>query len=218
MRRFVLLGVAGGLALTALLDAFALRAGLAAGIVPRSGEPWLWVSSRAAGVTAYVALTLDVAFGLFVSTGSADRWIARNRSVEVHRWLAGTSLALIAVHALLLLGDGFSRFDLLDAVVPFIAPHRPAAVALGIVAAYLAIAVQGTFEFRHRFGVGLWKRLHRASFVVFGLATLHGILAGSDTGLPWMQAIYLLAATSIGMLGLHRGISAWHSIRRAHAR
>lgn len=209
MLRSVRFGVAAGLFAVALLDAVATRSGAVAGILPRSDEPWLWVASRAAGVTAYLALTLDVAFGLFLSTGSADRWIPRARSVEVHRWLSSATLVLIGAHGLLLLGDGFTRFDLLDACVPFAASYRPTALALGIAATYLVIAVQVTFEQRRRIGLRLWKRLHQASFAVFALATAHGILAGSDSALPWMRGIYLVAAVSVSALALRRLRSCW---------
>lgn len=218
MRRYVLVGAAAGLALLALVDALATRAGLVAGILPRSGEPWLWVASRAAGVTAYVALALALTFGLLLSTGTADHWISRARSVELHRWLSSATLALIAGHALLLLGDGFSRFDILDALVPFVASHRPAGVALGIVAAYLALVVQASFELRRSLGVQFWRRLHRMSFGVFALATAHGVFAGSDTALPLMKAVYLMAATPIAALGFCRAISAWRSTRRVRSR
>ena len=213
MRRHVLAGAAVGLLLFALGDALATRAGLVAGAMPRSDAPWLWVASRGAGVAAFVALSLDVSFGLFLSTGAADRWIARARSVEIHRWLSSATLALLAGHVLLLLGDGFSGFDLLDAVVPFLVSYRPAPVALGLSAAYLAIVLHVSFELRTRIGVRTWRRLHRASFAVFALATLHGILAGSDSGAPWMRFLYLGAAATVSTLVLQRVAVAWRGAR-----
>ena len=72
MRRPVVIGVVVALAVLALLDAIGARAGLVGEGLARSQGPWFWVASRAAGVTAFVAITLDVAFGLFLSTGLAD--------------------------------------------------------------------------------------------------------------------------------------------------
>lgn len=218
MRRHVLAGVAVGLGLFALADALAARAGLVAGAVPRSDGPWLWVASRGAGVAAFVALFLDVTFGLFLSTGAADRWIARARSVEIHRWLSSATLALLAGHALLLLGDGFSGFDLLDAVVPFLVSYRPAPVALGLFAAYLAVVVQVSFALRSRIGVQSWRRLHRSSFAVFALATLHGLFAGSDSGAPWLRLLYLGAAATVSALLLQRLALSWRAARPSRAR
>lgn len=208
MRRYVIAGAGIGFALLAVADALAARAGWTASVLPRSDGPWPWLASRAAGVTAFVAITLDVTFGLFVSTGAADRWIARARSVDVHRWLSSTALGLIAAHALLLLGDGYVRFDLLDAVVPFLAPYRPAAVALGLGAAALAAVVHASFALRHRLGVAAWRRLHRLTFGIFVLALAHGLLAGSDTGAPWLRGLYVLALAMVCALLVRRCLAS----------
>jgi predicted ferric reductase len=193
MGRFVGWGIAIGVASLVVADALAARAGWVAGAIPRSDGPWWWVTSRAAGVAAFGALTLDVVFGLLLSTGAADRWVARARSVEVHRWLSSATLSLLAVHVLALLGDGFARFDVLDALVPFVASYRPAPLALGLAAAYLAVALHLSFELRQRIGTSAWRRLHRWSAAAFVLAAAHGLLAGSDSGASWMRALYVVA-------------------------
>ena len=105
MRRHLALGVALGALGLLVLDAVVTRSGLGAGAVPKLAGSSLWITSRAAGVTAFLALCLDVAFGLFISTGAADRAIPRARIVEAHRWLSAVTLALTAVHAGALLGD-----------------------------------------------------------------------------------------------------------------
>jgi predicted ferric reductase len=168
-------------------------------------------------VTAFVALALDVTFGLFLSTGAADRWISRARSVDVHRWLSSVTLVLVATHVLLLMGDGFVRFDVLDALVPFIAPYRPTAVALGVFATYLVIVVQVSFQLRHRIGTRTWRRLHHLTFVVFVLTTAHGVLAGSDTHMAWMRGVYFATAIIAAVLLLLRGRAAWIDRARATA-
>lgn len=217
MRRSLIVGVMVGLGLLAVLDALAARAALVAGAVPRAAGPWPWLASRAAGVTAYGALALDVTFGLFLSTGAADRWIARARSVDVHRWLSSVTLLLVATHVLLLLGDGFVRFDVLDVAVPLLATYRPVPVALGVLAAYLAVVVHASFALRRHLGVRTWQRVHRLTFAVFLLATAHGVLAGSDAGVPWMRGIYLSAGAVTGGLLLHRVLIRRRSLRAAAA-
>jgi sulfoxide reductase heme-binding subunit YedZ len=197
-RRAALTGVAIALALVAIGDALAARAGLAPGVIPRAAGAWPWIASRAAGVTALIALTLDVAWGLFLSTGAADGWIARARSVEIHRFLSVSGLALVAAHALLLAADHVVRFDLLDAIVPFAAPYRPLAVGLGVIAAWLAAALHASFAVRKRLGARTWRALHYASFVAFALAIGHGVAAGSDGARPWMRGVY---AGCLGLVG-----------------
>jgi predicted ferric reductase len=193
-----------GLALLLALDAVATRSGLAPGLVPKISGPALWMASRAAGVTAFVALTLDVVFGLFVSTGAADRWVPRGRSVEVHRWLSSMALALTAAHAVALIGDRYVRFDVLDLLIPFLSSYRSLAVGLGVLAAYGALVVHASFEWRKQLGARTWRKLHYVSFAVFVAAFLHGILAGSDSRSPWIQALYVGAGGSVSLLVVQR--------------
>src|SRR5262249_51235342 len=57
-----------------VVEAIAVRLGVIADPIPKLAGTEMWTTSRAAGVTAFGALTLDVLFGLFVSTGAIDRW------------------------------------------------------------------------------------------------------------------------------------------------
>jgi predicted ferric reductase len=204
MRSALIYGIVAGLVLLGMADAVGTRIGLVEGALPRAAGPSAWISSRAAGVAAYLALSLDVIFGLFISTGRADRWIARAQTVEVHRWLSGATLALVAAHALLLLADGYVRFDLLDAVVPFVDSYRPLAVGLGVIAAYLAAVVHASFSLRRRIGAAVWRKLHYLTFALFVLAAAHGLLAGTDARMPWMTATYATTAGVVLLLVLHR--------------
>ena len=167
-------GVARGVALGALalvvLDALAVRAGVGAGALPTLASAAAWVTSRAAGVTAFLALSLSVAAGLLLSTGVADRWLPRARSLELHRWLSAIALGTTALHAVALLVDRHVRFDALDVLVPLLAPYRPIAVALGVAAAYLALVVHLSFGWRKRLGARRWRSLHYASFAAYAAA------------------------------------------------
>jgi predicted ferric reductase len=205
MRRPWLLGLGLGLAMLLVVDAIAARAGLTSGLIPTLAGTAAWTTSRAAGVTAFAALTADVLFGLAVSTGVIDRWLARGRVVEVHRWLASVALALTGAHALALVLDRVVRFDVLDVVVPFLSPYRAGAVALGIAAAYGAVVVHVSFGLRTQIGHRAWRTLHALSFVVFAGALAHGLLAGTDRGLPAMRAFYLITAGAVALLTIARG-------------
>jgi sulfoxide reductase heme-binding subunit YedZ len=208
LRRSIALGFGIGLGLLLVFDAVVVRLGLLGGIVPRLSGASPWIISRAAGVTAYLALTLDVIFGLLVSTAVADRLIPRGRSVEIHRWLSSVTLALTAVHGLALLGDRFIRFDAFDVLVPFLSPHRAFAVGLGVLAAYGALAVHVSFWLRRRIGTSTWRKLHYVSFFVFAGVLGHGILAGSDSAAPGMRALYIVSIALVASLGLHRALAS----------
>jgi methionine sulfoxide reductase heme-binding subunit len=168
----------------------------------------LWHLCRAAGVTAYVALTLAIVFGLLLSTSLAARWITAARGAELHRWLSSVTLALAGAHAAVLLGDRLARFSIVSVLVPFAAPTRPFAVGLGVLALYAALALHASFSLRGRIGVRAWRALHYTSFAVYALVTAHGLLAGSDASLPWMGAVYLASVTLVTALTGYRVIWA----------
>ncbi len=208
MHRRIALGIAIGGALLLVLDAVAVRMGIAGGAIPKLSGSSLWITSRAAGVTAFLALMLDMVFGLFVSTGAADRVIPRGRSVDVHRWLSTVALSLTAVHALALIGDRFVRFDVLDLLVPFLSSYRSFAVALGVLAAYGAILLHASFSLRRRIGAATWRKVHYLSFFVFASALAHGLLAGTDTSARGVRALYVACLTVVAALGLYRALGS----------
>jgi predicted ferric reductase len=215
MRRAVLAGSLSGALALAVLAALGARMGVVSVPLLRPEGPALWLASRSAGITAYLALTLDVTFGLFLSSGTADRWVARARSVEVHRWLSGVTLALTGAHAAALVGDRFARFDLLDVLVPFLSPYRPLAVGLGVLAAWAAVAVHESFAWRSRLGQRGWRALHYLSFAVYLLATAHGLTAGTDARRPWMFGLHAASAGIVLWLAGYRALLAVAATRTA---
>jgi predicted ferric reductase len=218
-RNSTLVGSAIGLILVVVGLALGARLGLVTIAVARPEGPWLWFVSRAAGVTAYVALALATIWGLVLSTAVADAIVSRGRSLDAHRWLSAAALSLSVAHAIPLLGDRYISFDVLDITVPFLAPYRPAAVGMGIIALYLAAGVYGSFWLRARLGNRVWRAVHFLSFPAFGLVTLHGLFAGTDSGAAWMRAIYLTAALLVGMLTVVRLLGrSGAAMRRTPAR
>ncbi len=171
-------------------EAIAVRLGWIADPIPKLAGTAAWTTSRAAGATAFGALTLDVVFGLCVSTGAIDRWVPRGASVDIHRWLSSVALTLVAVHVLALLGDATIHFDAIDVLVPGQSAYRPAAVGLGLFAMYGALVLHLSFGWRKRIGVRAWRALHGTAFAVFLAAVGHGLLAGSDAGHVGMRACY----------------------------
>lgn len=213
-------GIGAGLGALAIAVAVGNRAGIVAIAVDRPDSPALWNLARVAGLTAYLALTTVVALGLLVSTGALDRWIARARCLELHRWLSAAMLALVAIHGLAFVGDRVARFDVLDVLVPFLAPYRPVAVGIGVLSAYLLLVVHASATLRVSLGQRAFRALHILSFPAFWLISAHGILAGSDAHRLGMRAIYLgcaglVLALTVVRLGEHVLPRGWHSGRSA---
>lgn len=200
LRRSILVGLSLGAIGLLLLDAVAGRLGLDGGLGPDLPGGAAWSIARASGITAFLALSLDVIFGLFVSTGAADRLVPRASSVELHRWLSSAALSLTAAHLLALLVDPFVGYDVLDLLVPLASSYRPVAVGLGVLAAWGALVVHGSFAQRKRLGPKTWRRLHFVSFGVYAMALLHGVLAGTDTGQPGVLALYAASGSTVVVL------------------
>ncbi len=210
--REALRGIIAGVVLLAITGALASRLDMLAISAPRAASTAPWLLSRVSGVTAFVALSLDVILGLFVSTRLANRVLAKGVGVELHRWLSPLALALVAGHALLLLADGYIRFDALDVLVPFTSSYRPIAVGIGVLAGYLAFVVHASFALRKRIGAATWRRLHYLSFVALVAAAAHAVLAGTDAGT--LRAFYAVPLAIVVALTGYR-IAAR---TRSHAR
>ena len=65
-----------------------------------------------------------------------------------------------------------------------------------------------SFPLRRLIGAKTWRRLHWATYLVFALATAHGLLAGSDSSHPWSRDIYL------GAVGAFAFATAWRGFYR----
>lgn len=89
-------------------------------------------------------------------------------------------LAAVALHGVALLLDPVMHFTLPVVLVPGLAPWRPLAVAAGIVAAWLMLALAGSFHVRRRLTQRRWRLLHYLAFAAFAGAVGHGLTAGTD--------------------------------------
>lgn len=157
---------------------------------PRTGDPTFWHIARAAGLSAYLMLFLNVFLGLAVHTHYLEGPLARWRSFDLHQFTALLAGGFLALHALALLGDRYMGFTLAQLVVPFASPYRPIWTAMGIVAFYLLLALFGSSYLRRHIGYAAWRAIHYVAFVAFLLTLAHGIFAGTDSGEPWAAALY----------------------------
>ena len=208
MRSWIVAGVVTGLVAVLMLTSTAARLGTVSIELQRPDTHWFWYVSRAAGVSAYLALTFSIVWGLLLSTNLADTWIARGRSVELHKWISAVTLALIVLHALVLVGDPFVRFDLVDVLVPFASEYRRVAVALGVLSAYGTLVVFGSFWLRRHIGQRTWRAVHILAFPTFGTghAARHTGRAATPARL-WMRLVYLLSSMIVLWLMTYRLIA-----------
>ncbi len=162
-----------------------------------------WFVTRSAGLIAYLLFWLSTMWGLAVSSKIFDRLLNRPFTFDTHGWLSLLALAFISIHVVALLFDSYSPFSVVQVLVPFTATYRPFAVALGVIALYLALVVTVSFYLRRRIGYRASRVLHYLSFVAYIGATLHGILAGTDTPLLATQLMYEETGAAVLLLTVY---------------
>jgi DMSO/TMAO reductase YedYZ heme-binding membrane subunit len=149
-----------------------------------------WYVARAGGIVAWALATSSVLWGLAFTSRALGRRPRPAWLFDLHRFLGGLALAFTAVHVLAVVADSYVRFTLVNVLVPFTGKWHPVAVAWGVIALYLLVAVELTALARSRLPRALWRRVHYGSFAVFGLATIHALVAGTDTtGAPFRLAV-----------------------------
>src|SRR5215213_5754152 len=85
----------------------------------------------------------------------------------------------------------------LGITVPFAMDYKPAFTGLGILGGYLAAALGLSFYARRRIGPKLWRKLHRATLLVYVLSVVHTLGAGTDASEPWLQVAMLVTGAPI---------------------
>jgi sulfoxide reductase heme-binding subunit YedZ len=159
-----------------------------------------WLASRASGIVALVLITASVALGLTMAAKVVTARGVRPTLARVHEHTALAGLIAISVHGITLLGDAWLNPGLTGVLVPFTMGYKPVYTGLGTVAGYLAIALGLSFYARRRIGAKLWRKAHRATVVVYVLALVHTLGAGTDAGSTWLRAFMLATAVPIGVL------------------
>ena len=187
----LVLGVTGGLVLLGtgwLLVNTSAGATIANALVITDKTPWYF--SRSAGTVAYLLLAGSTVWGLLLSTKLIKEMVPAALALAMHNILSWLAVLLTGLHALALLWDSFYTYTLADLTVPFVGPYRPGWVGLGIIGFYLMFLTSLSFTFRKQIGQKRWRQLHYATFAVYILATVHGAMAGTDSGNPGMQMLY----------------------------
>ena len=159
-----------------------------------------WLSSRAAGVVAFLLIALSVLLGLAM----ANRLVRGKTVVKLHEHLALAGLVAIAVHGITLLGDSWLNPGFKGLLVPFAMDYKPLFTGLGIISGYLAALLGLSFYARRRIGAKRWRNLHRLTVLVYALGVIHTLGAGTDAEAPWLRAVLFATGAPILFLFLLR--------------
>jgi len=156
-----------------------------------------WYAARAGGVLAYLLVSASVLAGILLAGKKRVPGLPRFAVEDVHRFLGILAGVFIAVHVGSVALDSVVPFSFTQLIVPFTAGYRPLATGLGIVALELLLAVSVTNRLRSRLPYRVWRRAHYATLAVWLLATIHGILSGSDRDQTWLLGLYALTVALV---------------------
>jgi sulfoxide reductase heme-binding subunit YedZ len=105
-----------------------------------------------------------------------------------------TGTGLIVVHVATLLLDPYAQLKVIDLLFPFLAAYRPLWLGLGTLALDLLIVVTVASLLRQNIGPKLFRTVHWATYVLWPMAVLHALGAGTNATELWFRG---LAATCI---------------------
>jgi methionine sulfoxide reductase heme-binding subunit len=162
-----------------------------------TASPAIWYAARASGVAAYVVLSIVVCLGLTLGGKAQNRRWPRFSVEDVHRFGGLLVGSLIGVHIVAIAADSFLPFSLTQLLVPFTSTYRPLWTGLGIAAAELLLALAITNHYRKRLPYSFWRKAHYLNFAVWGLASVHGLMSGTDRGAAWLAILYGVSVASV---------------------
>ena len=169
-----------------------------------NSQVW-WFVARSSGIVAWALLSTSVVWGLLLSTKVSTTRIAARRLrpawlLGLHRHLGGLAVIFTAIHLIGIVADSYVTFSWAAVLVPMASDWKPGAVAFGVVAMYLLIAIEATSLAIRHLPRNVWRWVHRSSFLLYATATWHGITAGTDAGNQWFRAAaWLSLALVVGL-------------------
>jgi sulfoxide reductase heme-binding subunit YedZ len=166
-------------------------------------EMRVWLASRGAGFTALGLLTVQIALGLVLShPTNKSTWRLSKRLFPWHENAWVFVLAFLAAHVVSLVLDPYAGVGILGAIVPGLSSYRSAPVALGTLGLWALLVTGATARYTKLLPPGAWLSIHRLGLIVFVLAWMHGLVAGTDSA-P-LLAFYLVTGGLVLAAGAYR--------------
>jgi predicted ferric reductase len=164
-----------------------------------------WYLSRATAFVSLTILWLSMALGLGLTNKMARLWPGAPASFAIHEYVSLLGLAFAVFHGLILLGDHYINFTVVQILMPFSTlDYRPTWTGIGQLAFYLWLIVALSFYVRSSIGQKTWRTIHYLSFALYVMALAHGLFAGTDSSQSWAQWYYGISAGSLLFLLIYR--------------
>lgn len=163
-----------------------------------------WYVARSGGLVAWLACAASVGWGLTLSSRLVRRRGAPAWLLASHRFLGLLAVIFVGVHLVGLWFDAYVPFGPAELFIPMRSSFKPLAVAWGIVALYLLVAVELTSLFMRHIPRRWWHRIHLSSLALLVLATVHGFTAGTDESNALFRWMALSVSTALVFVGTFR--------------
>ncbi len=183
------------------------------------GPSAYWYLARATGIVSLVLLTASVVLGILgpLRVTISTRW-PRFAIDALHRDVSLLVIAVLVIHIVTSILDGFAPIKLIDAVIPLVSAYRPLWLGLGALAFDLLLALVITSLLRRRLGYRSWRAIHWLAYASWPIAVLHGLGTGSDTKVWWnllLTALCLLAVIAAVWARIEQAKALYGGVRQA---
>jgi sulfoxide reductase heme-binding subunit YedZ len=147
----------------------------------------LWYWSRGFGVSSLVLLSTVMSVGALTRGGRALPGVPRYVLAAVHRTLALSVVAFVALHVVLLLADPYAQLQIVDVFVPFANSQYAVWLGLGTLTIDFLVIVVISSLVRDYIGVRFWRAVHWITYACWPLAVVHGLGTGTDAHTEWFR-------------------------------
>ena len=151
--------------------------------------PLLWFLNRGTGIVLLLLMTLSVVLGILSARSRAGRGTPGFVRNVLHRNVSLLAVTMLAVHVVSAVVDTYVDIRWWDAVVPWTGLYKPVWLGLGALALDLLVAITFTSLLRTRLPHAVWRLVHWAGYLAWGIAVVHGIGIGTDSGASWSLMI-----------------------------
>jgi methionine sulfoxide reductase heme-binding subunit len=145
-----------------------------------SVDQLLWLTSRAAALTAFFVLAAALITGQALRSAMFEGTIRNRDLLGVHRFLTVCWVPFVGLHVIAITLDAVARISPIDLVVPFRVSYASIAIGLGTIGFDLLLVVTASAYLRRHLDPTAWRWLHRLSYLMFGVFAVHALMAGTD--------------------------------------
>ncbi len=164
-----------------------------------------WYLARSSAWVAYLLLWFSMVLGILITSKAARLWPGGPAAYDIHQFVSLLAIAFALFHGLILTGDQYIGFSVVQVFIPFSNPaYRPFWVGLGQIGFYALALVGLSFYVRRTISPRNWRLLHYLGYLAFLFVLIHGIASGTDSGQSWAIATYWLTGGSVFFLTAYR--------------